>query len=275
MAHLLKRICCSFSASVFLEDAPMLRVLSWNLYHYNKKLPRAVAAIRRLNPDVVCLQEVPPAAFALLEALPGYTLHKVRDFYVEKNGEATELSHLVILSRLPVLHHTVVHHGETPSDSLVGWWTGWVECVESQSVTVLAGGKPVTVVNAHLSCAVGLRHRQQELAEVMAGHVPDGAGAVVLCGDFNTFGRPWANLLAGWLFGIRLSDLFVDERDLFNAFCARHGFTQLFGHVMTHPLTLGTLDHILVTPPITCKRRHLARQRYGSDHRMLVADLSL
>ncbi|MBI1364239.1 MAG: hypothetical protein GC134_09665 [Proteobacteria bacterium] len=253
----------------------MLRVLSWNLYHYNKKLGTAVKAVKRLKPDVVCLQEVHPDAFPMLEALDGYTLHKARDFHEDHNGILTEQSYLVILSRLPVSRHHVVNHGEAPSDSIVGWLTKWVECVESQSVTVQTDEGPVTVVNCHLSCAVSMKHRQVEMAEVMAGHVGDSQNPVVLCGDFNTLGRPWTNLIAGWVFGIRWAELFVNEQDLFDAFCARHGFVQLFQHVLTHPLTFGNLDHILITAKnLRCDYRRIGRQRYGSDHRMLVADLT-
>jgi len=250
-----------------------MRVLSWNLYHYNKKLPQAVKAIKRLKPDVVCLQEVHPDAFPMLEALKGYTLFKARDFHVDDNGEVTEQSWLVILSRLPVTGHTLVNHGEMPSDSIVGWWTRWVECVESQSITVGFNGTAVKVVNCHLSCAVSQAHRRTEMAEVMAGHVTDGE-AVILCGDFNTMGRPLSNIIAGWLFGIKLSEMFTDEQTTFDAFCAKHGFTQLFQAVLTHPLTFGNLDHILVTQKhFKCTDRRLGRKRYGSDHRMLIAEV--
>lgn len=252
-------------------DAPAaaLTVVSWNVFNRNADPARITAFVEQGQADLIALQEVTDDHLAALRALPGYHLAVAEDFL---EGEA--LSHLAVLSRRPLhpVEAITRNPGRAPSPSLLGRAFRWRECLDSLHVGVDLGGVPVRLVNLHLAAGVGPAARRAQLATIMA-HEP-AAGPLIVCGDFNSFGRPLVGALIGWALGYRVAELLDDEVPAIARAVAAFGLAPAHGAVVTHPTTRGRLDHIFVRgfAVTACAAE---RDRQGSDHRPLVATLAL
>lgn len=182
------------------ENAPVLRVLTYNIHHGEGTdgrfdYDRLATIIRRLEPDVVAVQEVDRgtrradgvdqaerlAALTGMGAVFGNALYYSGGEY----GEA-------ILSRFP-LDHVRAHHlpfrfGQEPRTAL------------EVTVTPDNGLPPFVFVGTHLCHQSGETRLDQvkELNRIVSGQ----AGPVILAGDFNA--RPGSDPMAflaerGWL----------------------------------------------------------------------------
>lgn len=245
-----------------------MRVASWNVLNTNNDTARLRRFVETVDADVIALQELTPAHIAALRNLRVGHLYLAEDF-----AERGETSFLGILSRTPALHIRALDHnpGRNTSDSLLGNRMQWIECLQSQSVVVATGLGPVCVVNLHLSCAVSPQQRKTEL-QATAPHF-SGVEKVVVCGDFNSFARPWLNPLIGWALGFRPRDRGCDERAEIRNFAAQHGLRQAFPSAITFPRFGLHLDHVLVRG-MNIPSGRVYESTFGSDHRPVVAELA-
>ena len=247
-----------------------LRVACWNVFNRDRGTERLLACVDKVDADVVALQELTTAHVAALGQRDGYRLHTAEDF-----REGDQPTYLGLLTRRPAADHTVVaHNGRADlSPSWMGRRLVWRECLESQSLAVAVGDRLVRVVNLHLTCGAPPRVRSAQLRQALAGHTTADQPAVV-CGDFNSFGAPVRNLVAGWAFGYRPQDLFGHDIAEIDRIAASAGLRRVFKHVVTYPRLGLQLDHMLVSR-LRCTRSRVGDDRFGSDHRPLVADLAL
>lgn len=254
---------------VLVQKDGNMKVVSWNVWNRNRRIDLVEGFIRGTNADVLALQELSREHVDAIRGIAGYEFVLADDF-VEKG----ELSHLGLLTRLPVRDaNTVTHNAEwATSPSIAGRFMRWQECLQSQSVLLSAGTKEVRVVNIHLSCAVSPRVRAAQLAEV-TGHFGSD-DAIVLCGDFNSFAKPALNIAIGWAFGFGLPDLMTDEQQRIADFAAAKGMERIFADEITHPRHRLQLDHIL-TQRLHLIASHVEIECFGSDHRPLVATLGV
>ncbi|MFD5495370.1 poly(A) polymerase [Streptomyces sp. GDS52] len=165
-----------------VPGAGSLRVLTWNTLwdRYDsdridtaRRRPLLLSALEEADADVIALQEVEAALFALLLRAPwvraGYTLGTA------PGGKDVEDSGLLLLSRLPV--REAGRHALGPHKAVT-------------ALTVETGSGPLVVATTHLSSdhsPGGPARRQAEL-----GRLAEGLGGVdgdlVLVGDFNDGG---------------------------------------------------------------------------------------
>ena len=243
-----------------------MRVVSWNLYNRNRDVRAILGYLRAADADVLALQEVSARHLDALAGLDGYGCHVAEDF-----SERGELSHLALLSRLPVTAYEAVpiNRARCVSPSLVGRARGWVECLEAQQARIEVAGRAVRLVNLHLSAAASPAHRRRELESALAAVGVD--QRLVVCGDFNSFARPWIGLLAGWAYGFGPSELCANEDRALTAFAARHGLVRALGRAVTYPRFGLPLDHVLARglgPP----HGRVEPATHGSDHRPVMVD---
>lgn len=176
-------------------DRLLPRVLTWNIHHGSGNFAAVAAEIRRLEPDIVCLQEVYPYDLSRLRPhLPEYrfvgagdavigTRHMLRGYTVRRYGIPMATSRLLLRA------------------------------------TIRLGDQDVTVLCTHFATAAhgsNLRRRgirdhlrntadaRQKQVDILLAEVERIEGPRIVCGDFNTppRGRIYRQLLS------RLNDAF-------------------------------------------------------------------
>lgn len=245
------------------------RVVSWNVLNRNHDADLIAGFARDVAADVVAFQELTDAHVAALRQIDGYHLTLAEDFI-----ERDEVSYLGLLTLAQPLDSKIIDHNpdRRTSASFLGRRMRWVECLQSQSASFAIGDRNVRIVNLHLSCAVSPKARASELDNVSAHFAGD--GPVIICGDFNCFARPWLNPAVGWAFGFKVPELLVDERRSVAAFARDQGLTVALPGTVTVPRFRLQLDHILVRG-LTVRSGRAERRTFGSDHRPIIADLTI
>jgi len=193
-----------------------LQVVSWNLDGRNLRAGNAIADALSLDPDVVCLQEVPEFEIEKLSRKSAYQVFTVLDGII--NGTK---SYLCTLVRRELGAESITkEYGSDESawlgKRLLGW--EWNLCLSSQSVLVEIDGEHVRVVNCHLDATGSIVERHNMLKRIASEHIGSNEKRVIFCGDLNTFGCVWRNLWAGWFFGIKASEVPRNEQDMLSDF---------------------------------------------------------
>ena len=244
-----------------------MQIVSWNVFNRNKDINTFRRFLRDTSADVYVLQELADHHLAIIERLPDYTLHKAVDFI-----EGQETAYLGILTRLPSSDARIIIHN--PDLQLSPSWVGrrnvWRESIESLSILVEDGGRNIRIINAHLVCAASPRLRVAQLQEI-AQHF-ESCQRIVLCGDFNTFARPWYNFLVGWFYGFGIRDLWTNETTSLKIFADNHSMYAAVSNVVTFPRLRLQLDNMLLKG-LKVTRSRVEDNTYGSDHRPLIATL--
>lgn len=251
-----------------------MKVLTWNIYSSNPHLQKVVDFLRHERPDVACLQEVSRELLAELRKLDGYKVVASRDFiWARKNGRRQWSTHLVTLCRKPVLAEGRLRLKRQRSRSTTFQrWLGWLECLQPHYVDVVHKTRTFRIFNVHLTNGGPFRTRLREAAFVLRHLCPQKPNLV--CGDFNTYGRWYMNLLFGWLFGLSAAEMTVDEPSRFTSLLDTHGLKNTFENTSTHT-TLGfTLDGILVPHHLDVANALVVPNTHGSDHYPLIIELA-
>lgn len=245
----------------------MTRIVCWNVLNQNYDIPAFHSLISAIDADVYVLQELNAHHISALDGYADFTLRTAMDFL--ENGNP---AYLGILSRLPTKDANVLVHNphRRPSPSWFGKRQAWSECIESQSLFVDAKPQGFRLVNVHLTCGCSPRVRAALLEEIVPHFEQD--ARVVLCGDFNTFARPWINPFIAWAFGFNIHDLSVNERHMVRNFAQDHDMHMALDGAVTFPKLKLQLDNVLVRG-LDVKTCYVEHKCYGSDHRPVVTNL--
>lgn len=237
------------------KGSPVLRVMTFNIRHGDGGTERIAAAIRHLDPDVICLQEanaygrLPDPRPGLQRALPGY--------HFAHGGE------LMIASRYPIRSRRIV-----PLETL--------RTRRPALETVLdVGGKTVTVLNVHLATFVTTASLQNRRGRSLPAYLRGTADLraeqttallararavqtpLIVAGDFNT---PPRGRVYGRLTGA-LHDAFAERgRGFGYTFPARRPMLRI-----DYLLTSGGAIPVRASVPAVL----------ASDHRPLIAEVAL
>ncbi|MEQ8654601.1 MAG: endonuclease/exonuclease/phosphatase family protein [Kiloniellales bacterium] len=234
-----------------------LTIATWNVYNRST----APWKINSCNADIAAFQELTGAHFPYLSADV-----KTAEDFIEKG----QVTYLGLLSKLPLLscQRIALNPGRRVSPSFLGRRMRWVECLEALHLAYDWGGAPLSVVNLHLSCAVSMEQRRDELDRLLAA--VDLAPRAVVLGDFNSFetGLIWP--LLGPLTGARPKRIGFREVDDLSAHLCKQGFDRIQFQRPTLPRLKLTLDHIFYRG-LTALSHEVARDTLGSDHRSLTA----
>ena len=243
-----------------------MKVLTWNVFNRNPDPIRVVDLIQDHDADVCALQELTGEHVAALREVPDYRLHLAEDFM-----EGDQLTYLGLLVRYDTNDERVLTHNgsRSVSPSIVGRRLRWVECLQSQSITVICDSGPVRVANVHLTCGASPRRRLDELRMAYA-HL-NGADRAVLCGDFNSFGLPWRNALVGWAYGFGLADLMTDEIASLDSFTGERSFVRAVRNAVTLPKYGVHIDHVFARG-LNVRQSQVDPATHGSDHRPVIVE---
>jgi vancomycin resistance protein VanJ len=227
------------------RPAEMLEIMSYNTWSKNDDERRIAGVIRSRAPDVVLLQETPPAVFARLTAA-------LRDLYGERVlhwAYEPELQQAV-LSRHPV----------EPRASMA-------EKGQAQQIVVHSPAGPITVFNVHPLRMGGWRYRYRQIAALLEEDVLPETSPVILAGDLNANDR---SQLHG-LIAERLAN--AHEAAGFGFGFTYPAAVRVLATFPTPPM--ARIDHIFFSEHFVALRAGTVEDSGGSDHRPVFAELGL
>lgn len=230
---------------VVLAAATPFKVMSYNVFAWNRNIPAAAAVIRQEQPDILLLQEVTPwIARQLQQELAGLYPHRQPYFiYQADMGQA-------IISRYPLTPLEASHAQGRVQKALVDTPAG-----------------PMTVWNVHPNAPDAWSSQQRQISNLAAA-IAQVKGPLIVGGDFNTTNSSEAYRLfsqyldnahwqAGWGFGFS----FPADKQLFE------------GVRIITPVV--RIDHVFYSHHFFVHSASTLTNSGGSDHRPVVAELSL
>jgi len=243
------------SSSVGKPDYIRLRIATYNIHRCQgldgRILPERVAsALRKLNPDIIALQEV-------LGDGPGGRGQEQEIAEILGMSSVMAPARLLrgryygnaLLSRYPIQNHVVCDLSQKDLEPRFG-----------QRADILVDGHPLSIFNVHLGTSMGERARQaRQLIPFLCDPSPN--GPKILLGDFNE-----------WIKGKATSTL----REQFQSM----DIAPFFKWPRTYPgfFPIFHIDHIYFQGPVTVAKVESSRDWQtilASDHIPIVAELQI
>lgn len=220
------------------QSSASFRLLTFNVWHRNQEIERAIAFLKSSDADVLILQEVTPAQVeALARRLSQYPHHTVTSG--SRHG-------LAVFSRWPLrAEHLLSSAGATRITRTTIDWQG----------------RPFTMFGVHLSWPLGRVEAAARTVQLdaLAKAVRNEAGPVLLAGDFNL--TPWS----------RHYERFVANSGL--ADCALgHGLMPTWP---SQALPVRIRIDLCFASAHWRVRDMVAGPKLGSDHLPVIVDLEL
>lgn len=254
-----------------------MKIITWNVRRSNASVRLLIEHALSLSPDVICFQELPLSMLAHVKNT-GYDVSYTYDFISRKNDKS---GLICTLTKAKPVSRRVIEYSNVRSGSILNRlvYVGMTGSVEQHCAPIVVikddrTPTPIQIVNARLSCAVGTLERLAEFRTIVA-HL-DPKIPAILAGDFNIVDNWWFNLFTGWIRGFKLREYFLNERAEFERIVTANGYRNIFRKRSTTVTNRPILqfDHILIPGQATVVSHHVEKKRFGSDHRMLVADLT-
>lgn len=229
-------------------DGPSFKLLSMNLLYTNRHFDEILAEIRRVNPDVLFLQEYSSDWYiALSAALSQEYKYNAESVYDNPFGQA-------IFSRIPF---------EGKPEYLR---IGYVETPQ-QRIVIKLGGRPIALYNIHLVPPHAIHvmgERRLQFAELL-DHLDHDPLPTLISGDFNLTNTS-AQAAALMQRGYRDVSQ-IDGWGLCDTWTVR----GLWRYV---PIPGVRIDHIYLSPKLTAHDAATGAGS-GSDHRPVMAEIGL
>jgi len=256
----------------------VMRIVNWNVRRSNLTITAGIRRALTQRPDILCLQEVPERLVRFISSL-GYHTVRGMDFKpVHPSGKHTYT--YILTSVRPVLHKTIpLLRSAVRVTALTRMLYRGIFRAEEQHNGVYMVARfndtAVQILNTRLSCVVPPAQRIRELKalfSVLKKNMP-----VVVCGDFNVGDSAIFTALTGWLRGYSGADRRFDERSAAEKLFREYGLINIFRGISTvfSGFPVIQLDHILVPAGTAVSKTTVPLNTYGSDHRMLFADITL
>ncbi len=248
-----------------------MKILTWNIYKNNKDIGKALAFLKKQQADIVCLQEFPATHLDLLRGLYAHVAMCDEITIYSNKSKADVKLYSVTLSKFPILQHTIIAHkkgyGHAPKSNARHRYFQ----ADSFYVDVDTPQGPFRVFNAHFKCVAGPHHRLSQFKEVI-GHLGVGRQNII-CGDFNTFGKPLVNMLLWKFFGYKAHEIKINENKNLAALLKVHGLKNPLKRQVTFWKFPVQLDYILIPAHLEVKSKRAFSRPYGSDHFPLLLEI--
>lgn len=252
------------------------------MLYRNMEQDRAFDFIKNTPFDFFCLQEVPDGFLARLKTLQYSVSFGLDTEKVDQNGGVLRMYN-VVLSTLPAKNTVELLYSDRWTDVplrtkiFVAIMKPFHFARISQRKGLCADfeidGKRLKLFCLHLALASPLQ-RYAEFEEAMIEH--DNSINQVVCGDFNILEAPHITILNFFLGGSIFDFLFFrKERVDIEGLFSKYGFTNLLKGKVTHPLSRSQLDHILVSKGFKVVSVSVIKDRFGSDHAPVTAELQV
>lgn len=252
-----------------------MKIYSWNVYFRSRSLNKAFEYIKKLDFDVLCLQEVPENFLKRLQALP---------FHFVSNPDVTffsrrkvETIHTVILSRHPIAASGTITFSDITlprrASLALKARSGWSGFRDRGAVyaDINTGKATIRIFSLHLTLT-SPSDRKNEFERVKS-FIPENF-PTILAGDFNIIEHSLIKPL-NWFTGATLSESVPWHRERKHSekrFKEIRLKNPLRGKV-THRFSHSQLDHILVPEGATIVKAEVIKQTYGSDHHPVFVEI--
>ena len=248
-----------------------MKILDWNIYKDNKKIDSAIDFIKSGDFDIICLQEFPTKYLDKIKNI-GYHYKIAEERFVYKKDRPDAVMYQVILSKYDFLSANKIEH-DNKHDAFKESKKHDTFTTESIFVDVNVQGKKYRIFNTHLKCVAGPYCRMSQFNNLLENIDNSNGVNNVICGDFNTFGKPLINFFVWKYFGYRLPEITINEKKLFNTHFELNGFRNVFKNTVTFLKFPLQLDYILIPKKmkIINKKRYL--KSYGSDHLPICVEI--
>jgi endonuclease/exonuclease/phosphatase family metal-dependent hydrolase len=245
-----------------------MKILSWNVYNYNRRIDEILAFILSSDSDVICLQEVTEI---LLERLRE---NYVGNIAVALDGYDCEKEYyLVTLTKFDVTENKTIQLNDKIKISLIQKLLNWEEALSFQYIDFTCNDKTYRVFNTHLTNGSGASKRLSELQKTVSFFNKNSIN--IVCGDFNTFTKKSFSWLLGSLYSLKKEDIRVDEINVFNSYFETNSLQDaLRGSCTQHLLFLKfKLDYILLPKSLKIINSYVSNNRLGSDHNPISLEI--
>lgn len=256
-----------------------MRIVSWNVFFTNKRrIKKGIQYILSLRPDVVCLQEVSHKSMLWLYSLSGYTVSKC---FESKHHFASQ-KHIytcTLTKKKPTQIKRYIYDIGSYNSILTKLYAFIAHLKEQHNVLVVRLSiqkKLIQIANTRLSCAIGSYGRLQE-CQTLIQKTKHRTVPTIYCGDYNVVDNKLFNRLTGWIRGFDYFDYLLDERTAFEQLYQKEQLINVFQGKSTWAFNKPLLqfDHILIPDTFKIRSHTLLKNRYGSDHRVLIADIAI
>lgn len=247
-----------------------MKILTWNIYKDNRNIGDAIEFLKVQNADIVCLQEYPLEKVELLNGLNMQFVTE-NEFLEFKNPKKKPVMlKMVIASKFPIKSHCIIQHKNiyeyvTRADDRYKNFQA-----NSFYIDIDTGLDKYRVFNTHFKCVAGPYHRLSQFREILENLSQDRHN--IVCGDFNTFGKPLVNIFLWKYFGYKLREISIHEGNIFNALFDLYQLKNVFKRMITFWKFPAQFDYILIptyTDVVSKKRLGLN----GSDHFPLLLEI--
>ncbi len=244
-----------------------MKILNWNIYKKNRNIKKAIAFLKKQRADVICLQEFPETCLDLLKGFNGHVAMCQEVWMYKNNRKPATRIYSVIISRYPIKQQVIIPHKST---------YGHIDRyqyfqADSLYVDIDTPEGLFRVFNAHFKCVTGPLHRLFQFMEVI-GHF-DPARHNIICGDFNSFGKPLVNVLLWKWFGYKAHEVSINENKNLVALLETHGLKNPLRKQVTFLKFPVQLDYILIPVNIDVKSSRAFSRPHGSDHFPLLLEI--
>ncbi len=257
-----------------IRSVKYMKVLNWNLLCNNKNQVKSLSYIMSTSPEVVCLQEVRSDTLQYLRKQSMYQFFIARDFITKTHFHCHEAYFLVILVKKGILvkAHHIRHIPHLTQHSIWDKIMRWTETLDYQWVELLIEKKLYQVINVHLEVGAGPNLRQKQFNHIVENR--NKTDNLIICGDFNLFGRWYISPIVGWGMGFSVPEMLLNERAMFEQLFLNYGLQNVFRNQVTFPFFRLQLDHILVDKNLTIGTNLVYPYTFLSDHRPLEVKIS-
>ncbi len=244
-----------------------MKILTWNIYVKNKNIRKALAFLKRQKADVICLQEFPAAHLNALKSFSPY-IAVCDEVWVYKNNKKPDVKlYSIIISRFPIKEQVTIPHKQTYGH--INRYQYFQ--ADSFYVDIDTNEGLFRVFNSHFKCVVGPYHRIEQFKEVVSYLSPDRKN--VICGDFNTFAKPFLNLFLGRYFGYNIKEIGINENKSLADLFSSYGLKNPLRRQVTFLKFPVQLDYILIPLDIDIKSKKVFLRSHGSDHFPLLLEI--
>ncbi len=255
-----------------------MKIYSWNVLCFNKKLPEVCDFIKTLDFDVLCLQEVTDDLLKELQKMPFHLVYHV-DVIRLFSKKRQEKNYVVILSRHEFQSHGTMQFAELPFPAHTRLFIAFMGLFEWSWVTergaiyadVKIEHKKIRIFSIHLTLW-GPGNRAKEFG-LLTEYLPKGDSSVV-CGDFNVIEYGPMKILNFLLGGsLKEGTPWYPERELFEDRFKKQGLHNPLLGKITHKFSRSQLDHVLVSDNLRVLNAWVVPDSHGSDHRPVGVEI--
>lgn len=193
----------------FDSRQPDMKIYSWNIYCFNKRIPEVASYIEQLDFDVLCLQEVTPELLERLKSMPFHLAYHVDVIRLTLERDRYPY-YVAILSKHPLQNQGTLQFFDFRLPFHTRLFIAFMSLFQWSFVTergalyadIAYGERLLRVFSVHLTLW-GAGNRLKEFDAVI-GHV-EPAQPTVICGDFNVLEYGPMKIL-NWLLGAPLQE---------------------------------------------------------------------